>query len=180
MALIESRMMALGTKAPGFTLPSPVEGKDYSLAELKGEKGTLVMFICNHCPYVIHIETRLIELGKHFENSGISIVAISANDAGSHPQDGPEQMAEKNYPFPYLYDQSQQVAQAYGAECTPDFFLFDADLACAYRGQFDSSRPGNDVPVTGEDLASAIDALVNGTAIDTVQKPSIGCNIKWR
>ncbi|MEH6626003.1 MAG: thioredoxin family protein [Motiliproteus sp.] len=180
MALIESRMMPLGTKAPNFTLPAPDDGREYSLDSLRGKKGTLVMFICNHCPYVKHIESKLVDLGGRFQNTGVSIVAISANDADTHPQDGPEQMAAKNYPFPYLYDQSQQVAKTYGAECTPDFFLFGADLGCVYRGQFDSSRPGNDIPVSGDDLVAAMDALLNQTAVSSDQKPSIGCNIKWR
>ncbi len=180
MALIESRMMALGTKAPDFVLPAPADGVEHSLQQLRGQQGTLVMFICNHCPYVIHIESKLVELGQRFKDSGISIVAISANDAETHPQDGPEQMAKKNYPFPYLYDQSQQVAQAYGAECTPDFFLFDAALGCVYRGQFDDSRPGNNIPVSGDDLAAAMEALANNAEIASQQKPSIGCNIKWR
>ncbi len=180
MALIESRMMPLGTRAPSFTLPAPSDGREYSLDRLRGEKGTLVMFICNHCPYVIHIEAKLVELAQRFENSGVSVIAISANDVATHPQDGPEQMAVKNHPFPYLYDESQQVAKSYGAECTPDFFLFDADLGCVYRGQFDNSRPGSDVPVSGEDLLAAVEAQVKGTAVSVDQKPSIGCNIKWR
>ncbi|MCW8884719.1 MAG: thioredoxin family protein [Motiliproteus sp.] len=180
MALIESRMMPLGTQAPAFSLPNPADGKDYCLEHLRGSRGTLVMFICNHCPYVKHMESALIAMGEQYHGADINIVAISANDAETHPQDGPEAMAGKGYPFPYLYDESQQVAKAYGAECTPDFFLFDADLQCVYRGQFDSSRPGNNIPVSGEDLLSAMDALQNGGVVSEIQKPSIGCNIKWK
>ena len=180
MALIESNMMALGTVAPDFSLPDPKKGEVRSLQSLKGDKGTLVMFICNHCPYVKHMETALSDLGLQYESSGINIVAISANDAETYPQDGPEQMALKAYPFPYLFDESQKVARDYGAECTPDFFLFDANLECVYRGQFDSSRPGNGLPVTGEDLKAAFEALLSGDSISDVQIPSIGCNIKWR
>ena len=180
MALIESRMMPLGTQAPAFSLPNPADGQTYRLEQLRGSQGTLVMFICNHCPYVKHLEAALMDLGQDFSDSGINLVAISANDVKTHPQDGPELMAKKGYPFPYLYDESQQVAKAYGAECTPDFFLFDGDLLCVYRGQFDGSRPGNDVPVSGEDLRSAMDALLVGESINEQQKPSIGCNIKWK
>ncbi len=180
MALIESSMMPLGTSAPDFKLPEPRSGQTLSLEQLRGEKGTLVMFICNHCPYVLHLEEALLELGEHYRETGIGMVAISANDALSYPQDGPDRMAEKHWPFPYLYDESQQVARSYGAECTPDFFLFDAGLRCVYRGQFDDSRPGNDQPVTGRDLKQAIEALLAGLPAEPDQKPSIGCNIKWR
>ena len=138
------------------------------------------MFICNHCPYVIHIEQALVALGKEFHGTDLGIVAISANDVTDYPQDGPQHMAQKNYVFPYLYDQKQDVARAYHAECTPDFFLFDGNLQCVYRGQFDDSRPGNGKPVTGSDLRDAMTGLLKGMPISLEQKPSIGCNIKWR
>lgn len=180
MSLTPSAMVELGFSAPDFTLPDVFSGTDKSLAEVAGSKGLLVMFICNHCPYVIHIEQALIALGKEFHGTDLGIVAISANDVTDYPQDGPQFMADKSYAFPYLYDQEQTVAQAYQAECTPDFFLFDGDLHCVYRGQFDDSRPGNGKPVTGNDLRDAMAALLKGTPISAEQRPSIGCNIKWR
>ncbi|WP_207063539.1 thioredoxin family protein [Motiliproteus sp. SC1-56] len=180
MALTESSMMTLGTVAPDFALNDPRDGKRYALEELMGERGTLVMFICNHCPFVKHVESALVRLGEDYRRSGIALVAISANDADAYPEDSPEMMAQKRYPFPYLYDADQQVARAYGAACTPDFFLFDSELRCVYRGQFDSARPGNDAPVTGADLRRALEALRHGEPVDKNQKPSIGCNIKWK
>lgn len=180
MALIESTMMPLGTPAPAFTLPEPSSGKDYHMQDLLKVKGLLVMFICNHCPYVKHIDYGLQALGEDYANAEIGIVAINANDAENYPQDAPERMAEKQYPFPYLYDQTQQVAKAYGAVCTPEFFLFDGELRCVYRGQFDFSRPGNPFPVTGDHVRTAMDALLRGQPVTTEQHPSIGCNIKWR
>lgn len=180
MALTPSKMMPLGTKAPDFKLFDTSSQTELSLAQLRGEKGTLVMFICNHCPFVKHIESGLRKLGEDYRDSGVSLVAISSNDIVSQPADAPDKMAEKNYVFPYLYDETQQAAEAYGAACTPDFFLFDDKLLCVYRGQFDSSRPSNEIPVTGSDLRSAINALINGTTVPGDQKPSIGCNIKWK
>ena len=180
MALTPSNMVELGFSAPEFTLPDVFSGTDKSLQDLAGTKGLLVMFICNHCPYVVHIEEALQALGKEFHGTDLGIVAISANDAGQYPQDGPEAMAQKHYSFPYLYDASQEVAKAYEAACTPDFFLFDGDLKCVYRGQFDGSRPGNNKPVTGEDLRKAMTDLLKGDAISSDQKASMGCNIKWR
>lgn len=184
MALTPSTMMPLGTQAPDFTLPDAVSGADKSLADVAGNKGTLVMFICNHCPFVQHVENELVALANDFISQGISVVAINSNDVVQYPQDGPEAMAarakEKAYPFSYLFDDSQAVAKAYDAACTPDFFLFDGDLACVYRGQLDSSRPGNQIPVTGSDLRAAISALLAGEAISSEQKPSAGCNIKWK
>ncbi|UTW46098.1 thioredoxin family protein [bacterium SCSIO 12696] len=180
MALTPSNMLPLGTPAPEFTLPAPKTGKLHSLQQVAGDKGTLILFICNHCPFVIHIEQQLQQLGLDYQNSGIGIAAISSNDADSYPQDGPEKIAQKNTPFPYLYDQSQQVASAYDATCTPDFFLFDADLTLVYRGQLDDSRPGNNIPVTGSDLRAAMDALLTRQPVNPRQHPSIGCNIKWR
>ena len=184
MVLTPSRMMPLGTQAPDFTLPDMLSGQDVSLESVRGEVATLVMFICNHCPYVKHIEAELVRLGQDYAGPGVGVVAISANDAESYPDDGPERMAEigrqLGYEFPYLYDQSQQVARAYGAECTPDFFIFDAELKCVYRGQLDDSRPGNGEPVSGRDIRAALDALIAGEAVSGEQKPSVGCNIKWK
>ena len=184
MALTPSSMMPLGTTAPDFSLPDTISGKTLSLQQLKGAKGTLVMFICNHCPYVKHIKDALGKLGKDYQDSGLSIIAINANDAQNYPDDAPEQMtvfAQQNgLVFPYLYDESQRVAKAYAAACTPDFFLFDAQLQCVYRGQFDDSRPGNNVPVSGKDLRAAMDNLLAGKAIASKQTPSMGCNIKWK
>ncbi len=184
MVLTPSRMMPLGTQAPDFTLPDTLSGQDVSLESVRGEVATLVMFICNHCPYVKHIEAELVRLGQDYAGPGVGVVAISANDAESYPDDGPERMAEigrqLGYEFPYLYDQSQQVARAYGAECTPDFFIFDAGLKCVYRGQLDDSRPGNGEPVSGRDIRAALDALIAGEAVSGEQKPSVGCNIKWK
>ena len=184
MALTPSTMMPLGTTAPDFTLPDTISGKRISLQNTKGAKGTLVMFICNHCPYVKHIKDALSKLGKDYAQSGISIIAINANDAQNYPDDAPDKMTafakQNSFVFPYLYDESQNVAKAYGAACTPDLFLFDGNLKCVYRGQFDDSRPGNNIPVTGNDLRAAIDNLLAGKAINSKQTPSMGCNIKWK
>lgn len=184
MALTPSTMMPLGNTAPDFSLPDTISGKTLSLQQLKGTKGTLVMFICNHCPYVKHIKDALAKLGKDYQDSGISIIAINANDAVNYPDDAPDKMTafakQNGFVFPYLYDESQAVAKAYAAACTPDLFLFDASLKCVYRGQFDDSRPGNDIPVTGKDLRAAMDAVLAGKTVDAKQTPSIGCNIKWK
>jgi len=184
MALTPSTMMPLGTQAPDFTLPDTISGKTLGLQQLKGKKGTLVMFICNHCPYVKHIKDALAKLGKDYKDSGISIIAINSNDAVKYPDDAPDNMTlfskQNGFVFPYLYDESQSVAKSYGGACTPDLFLFDGNLKCVYRGQFDDSRPGNNIPVTGKDLRAAMDQLIAGKAIDAKQTPSIGCNIKWK
>lgn len=180
MPLTESKMVGLGTPAPTFSLIDVNSGEPSSLDALKGAKGTLVMFICNHCPYVRYIEQGIRELARDYEGRGIAIIAICANDAGKYPDDAPEKMREKGYPFPYLHDTGQDVARAYGAECTPDFFLFDDVVRLVYRGRFDSARPGNGEPVTGADLRAALDRLLAGETIPTEQKPSMGCNIKWR
>ncbi|MCG8311285.1 MAG: thioredoxin family protein [Cytophagales bacterium] len=184
MAATPSTMMPLGTIAPDFTLPDTVSGKMRSLSELKGKRATLVMFICNHCPYVLHINDELVRIARDYQPKGVSMIAISSNDVVNYPEDRPElmkEMAEKTgYTFPYLYDESQDVARAYDAACTPDLFLFDADLKCVYRGQLDNSRPKNDIPVTGKDLRMALEALLNGREISRDQIPSIGCNIKWK
>jgi peroxiredoxin len=184
MALTPSTMMPLGTPAPDFTLPDTVSGKTLSLQALKGKRGTLVMFICNHCPYVKHLQEALGQLGKDYKNSGVNIIAVCSNDAENYPDDAPDKMtqfaARNQFVFPYLHDESQRVAKAYGAACTPDFFLFDDQLRCVYRGQFDDARPGNDVPVSGKDLRQAMDCLIAGRAVAEDQQPSMGCNIKWK
>ena len=184
MPLLESNMLPLGTKAPAFELLDTVSGQMLSLAQIsQGAKASLVMFICNHCPYVIYLNEALVALAKDYQNKGLAVVAISSNDVSRYPQDGPEAMREQaqrlNYPFPYLYDASQQVARAYDAACTPDFYLFDQALHLVYRGRFDASRPGNDLPITGADLRGAIEAVLEGRAVSTQQYPSAGCSIKW-
>jgi peroxiredoxin len=183
MVRTPSTMLPLGTAAPDFSLPN-LDGRLMSLADVAGEKGTVVMFICNHCPFVKHVADQLATLGRDYLPRGVGVVAISSNDVSTHPADSPEQMVheaeERGYLFPYLYDETQEVAKAYHAACTPDFYLFDADRALVYRGQLDSSRPGSDVPVTGRDLRAAIDALLAGQPPVAEQIPSLGCNIKWK
>jgi peroxiredoxin len=177
-------MLALGTKAPDFKLLDTVSDKQLSLGVTKGEKGTLVMFICNHCPFVIHVNSEISKLALEYQKKGIAFIAISSNDVDNYPQDAPHLMTKvakaEGYSFPYLYDKTQEVAKAYDAACTPDFYLFDNDLGLVYRGQLDDSRPGNGIPVTGTDLRNAMDSLLEGKPISELQKPSIGCNIKWR
>lgn len=184
MALTPSNMLPLGTKAPHFKLIDTKDNVVKSLEALKGEKGTLIMFICNHCPFVIHVNEELVQLANDYKAKGINCIAISSNDVENYPQDAPDKMTQVakklNYPFPYLYDKTQEIAKAYDAACTPDFFLFNNQLALVYTGQLDDSRPGNNVPVTGKDLRAAINALVNNQAINPNQKPSMGCNIKWK
>ena len=184
MALTESNMLSLGTQAPDFTLPDTVSGKTVSLSDIRPDKAIVVMFLCNHCPYVIHINPGIVRLAKEYQEKGVSFVAISSNDVNKYPQDGPEEMkkhaARVGYPFPYLYDESQDVARAYDAACTPDFYVFDGQLRLAYRGRLDGSRPGNNTPLTGEDLRSALDALLAGKPAPDKQYPSAGCNIKWK
>lgn len=184
MSLTPSNMMPLGTTAPDFSLPDTVSGKTLSLSEMKSDRGNVIMFICNHCPYVKHINEQLVDLATEYEVRGIKFIAISANDAENYPDDSPEKMKQvaetEHYPFPYLYDESQQVAKAYDAACTPDFFVFDGDLKCVYRGRFDESSPGNGKPVTGNDLRQALDALLVGDEPVADQQPSVGCNIKWK
>ncbi|WP_282161320.1 thioredoxin family protein [Ulvibacterium marinum] len=183
MARTPSNMLPLGTTAPEFSLTDTVTGKDLSLQDLKGDKGTVIMFICNHCPFVKHVNPEISKLGREYQKNGISFIAISSNDVQNYPQDAPDLMKEtaqqEGYSFPYLYDKTQEIAKAYDAACTPDFYLFDGTLKLVYRGQLDDSRPGNGIPVTGKDLRSAMDAVLEGEKIDTFQKPSIGCNIKW-
>ncbi|MCB1825950.1 MAG: thioredoxin family protein, partial [Candidatus Competibacteraceae bacterium] len=164
--------------------PEPMTGKTVSLGDFQDAPALLVMVICNHCPFVKHIRQGLIQFARDYRSKGVAIVAISANDAANYPDDSPAKMAGEaktfGYPFPYLYDENQAVAKAYHAACTPDFFLFDATRKLAYRGQFDGSRPGNEVPVTGSDLRAAADALLAGQPVPSAQRPSIGCNIKWK
>ncbi len=178
-------MPPLGFIAPDFQLPEPAaDSLLRSRDDCCGEHGLLVMFICNHCPFVLHIEDELLTFGRDYAPHGLGIVAINANDVENYPDDAPERMAERcherGYPFPYLYDESQQVARAYQATCTPDLFLCNSDLRCVYRGRFDASRPGNDEAVSGADLRAATDQLLAGKAVSTTQLPSIGCNIKWK
>lgn len=184
MAQTPSNMMPLGTQAPEFTLPDAVSGRSLSLQELKGENATVIMFICNHCPFVKHIESELVKLGQVYPAKGVGIVAISANDIENYPEDSPEKMKQLaetlGYNFPYLYDESQAVAKSYDAACTPDFYIFNELLECVYRGQLDDSRPGNNIPVTGIDLRKALDSLLSDKKISPDQKPSVGCNIKWK
>lgn len=184
MARTESKMLPLGTKAPNFKLIDTIDNKLKTLQELKGIKGTLIMFICNHCPFVIHVNAQLAQLAKDFVSRGINCIAISSNDVENYPQDAPDLMKQNaldnGFIFPYLYDQTQEVAKAYDAACTPDFFLFDEDLKLVYTGQLDDSRPGNNIPVTGKDLRTAMTALIENEKIDQNQKPSMGCSIKWK
>lgn len=184
MVLTPSNMLPLGTVAPDFTLPDTVSGKDMSLADVASEKATLIMFICNHCPYVKHVNAELSRLANEYQAKGVSFVAISPNDVDNYPDDAPELMkqlaADEGFDFPYLYDESQQVAKAYQAACTPDFYLFDGGLKLAYRGRLDASTPGNGEPVTGQDIRAALDAVLVGQMPDSDQVPSMGCNIKWK
>jgi peroxiredoxin len=183
MSLTPSTMLALGTEAPGFSLPTP-EGDMYSLKNQVIDKGLLVIFMCNHCPYVLHIRVRLVDRIRAYQEKGITVVAINSNDFSAYPDDSPEKMrqAAKEYAFsfPYLVDEQQETAQAYHAACTPDFFLFDRDKKLVYRGQFDGARPGNTVEITGADLSDAVDRLLLGKSISSEQRPSMGCNIKWK
>jgi peroxiredoxin len=184
MVLTPSTMLRLGTPAPDFALPDVVSGKTVSLGSFAGKKGLLVMFICRHCPYVQHIKTELGRLAKDYAGKDVALVAISSNDATNYPDDSPASLKEfaqqEKYPFPFCYDESQAVAKAYTAACTPDFFLFDKGRKLVYRGQLDESRPGNGKPLTGKDLRSALDALLADRPIGPDQKPSVGCNIKWK
>ena len=184
MALTPSNPFPINTKAPNFALPDSVSDKRLSLEELKGVKGTVIFFICNHCPFVLHVNEELVNLANDFNQKGISFIAISSNNVAAYPQDAPKYMKtvakELNYPFPYLYDESQEVAKAYDASCTPDFYVFDKDLESTYHGQLDDSRPANGTPVTGKDLRKAIDALLGGNKPIEKQLPSVGCGIKWK
>ncbi len=183
MVMTASTMLPLGTEAPGFTLPD-TEGNLVSLSDFEEAKALVVVFMCNHCPFVKHVIDGLVKLAKAYQPRGVAFVGINANDVNEFPEDRPEKMAEfaraKGIPFPYLYDETQEVAKQYHAACTPDFFVFDEDRRLVYRGQMDDSRPGSTVPVTGADLRVALDAVLEGEAVPEKQKPSMGCNIKWK
>lgn len=185
MSATPSNMLPLGTLAPDFELADTISGSTLNLSSLQGDEGTLILFICNHCPYVIHIKQQLIDIANHYASKGISTIAISSNDVENHPQDAPDKMTalmqDWGNPFAaYLYDESQAVAKAYQAACTPDIYLFDKDLACVYRGRLDAATPKNDEPLTGSDLRSALECLLAGSPISETQIPSMGCNIKWK
>lgn len=184
MARTESNMLELGTKAPDFQLPDVTSGRTVRMHDFRGKDGLLVMFICRHCPFVKHVQRELAQIGRDYAGKSLGIVAISSNDAETYPDDKPESLREQalqlGFTFPYCYDESQDVARAYQAACTPDFFLFDGSRTLVYRGQLDDSRPNSAVPVTGRDLRAAIDAVLSHRPVDAQQKPSVGCNIKWR
>lgn len=177
-------MLPLGTKAPDFTLYDTVSEKILRLDTLKSDKATVIFFICNHCPFVQHINAALVALANDYQKKDVQFIAINSNDIEKYPEDSPERMQETarklNYPFPYLFDATQEIAKAYQAACTPDFYIFDKELICVYRGQLDDSRPGNDIPVTGKDIREALDCILADISVSSVQKPSIGCNIKWK
>jgi peroxiredoxin len=184
MAFTESNMLPLGTKAPEFTLFDTVSGRNLSLSEIQSDKATVIMFLCNHCPYVLHVNKGIVALARDYQAKGVAFIGISANDVENYPADAPELMTQQaqteGYTFPYLYDETQAVAQAYDAACTPDFYIFDGDMRLAYRGRLDASRPKNDIPVTGQDLRVALDAILRGGKVAETQYPSGGCNIKWK
>src|SRR5688500_2871301 len=184
MAFTESNMLPLGSVAPPFALPDTISGKTIRLEDIASDIATVVMFICNHCPYVLHVNDEIVRLANDYISQGISFVAISSNDVNNYPEDGPDKMkqvAEKlKYPFPYLYDESQNVARAFDAACTPDFYVFDGELKLVYRGRLDDSRPKSGTPLTGKDMRSALDAVLDGRPVDEKQYPSGGCNIKWK
>lgn len=185
MALTPSNMVALGTSAPSFRLPDPSQdNRLMSLDDFRGTPALLVMFICNHCPYVKHVADELARLGRDYQKKGVAVVAVNSNDAESYPDDSPKMMIRervaRGYSFPYLYDETQETARAYDAACTPDFYVFDRDRKLSYRGQLDDSRPGNGKPIDGSDLRAALDAVLEGRSVPGEQRPSIGCNIKWR
>lgn len=177
-------MLPLGTKAPDFSLMDIMTGKLMNLSQLKSDKATVIMFICNHCPFVKHVEHELVGLTKEYQAKGVAFIALVANDAENYPADAPDKIRANaqrlGYSFPYLYDETQKVAKLYDAACTPDFYIFDKDLLCVYRGQLDDSRPGNSIPVTGKDIRQALDNILSGKAASQEQKPSMGCNIKWK
>jgi peroxiredoxin len=184
MAMTPSNMIPLGTQAPDFELYDTKSHQLLNLQQLKGNDATVIMFICNHCPFVIHVNQALVNIANKYHKKGVAFIAISSNDAKNYPQDAPDKMsahAESNhYPFPYLYDETQEIARAYDAACTPDLYVFDAKLKLVYRGQLDDSRPGNGKPVDGKDLRHALDCILTQTVNTELQKPSIGCNIKWK
>lgn len=185
MAYTESNMLPLGTEAPDFVLPDTVSDRLVSLGELRGQSATVIMFLCNHCPYVLHVNAEIVRIVSDYSPKGVAFIGISSNDVASHPEDSPEKMKEQaasvGYTFPYLYDETQAVAKAYDAACTPDFYVFDANLKLVYRGQLDDSRPKrNPIPVSGADLRAALEAVLQGLPPASIQRPSGGCNIKWK
>lgn len=184
MARTPSNMLPLGTKAHEFALLDTVSGETKRLSDLQSDKATVIMFICNHCPFVKHVMDGVLQLANDYISKGVAFIAINSNDVEAYPDDSPEHMkelaAEKQFPFVYLFDETQEVARAYEAACTPDFYIFDGAMKLAYRGQLDDSRPGNDIPVTGSDMRAALDAILSGSEVSQQQKPSIGCNIKWK
>lgn len=184
MAETPSNMLPLGTKAPNFTLPDTLQNRIISLTDVKSNTATVIMFICNHCPYVKLIQDKIVDVAKSYQEKGVSFIAINSNNAEKYPADSPENMHKNaehlGFTFPYLFDESQEVARAYQAACTPDFYIFDGNLSCVYRGRFDEATPGNGKTVTGMDLTHALDALISGKKISEDQKPSVGCNIKWK
>jgi thiol-disulfide isomerase/thioredoxin len=184
MAATPSNMVPLGFEAPDFRLMDTISGRYLTLNDLASHKATVIMFICNHCPFVMHVNDQLVKLAKDYIPKEVSFIAISSNDVDNYPQDSPEKMRKKafelDYPFPYLYDETQEIAKAYDAACTPDFYIFNKDRKCVYRGQLDDSRPSNGKPTTGKDIREALDNLLAGKEINPVQIPSIGCNIKWK
>ena len=184
MVATPSTMLELGTEAPEFSLPDTISGETLSLAGLKSDQASVVMFLCNHCPFVKHVNPQLVQLANDYQPRGVSFVAISSNDVDNYPEDSPEKMKEYaarlGYPFPYLYDETQEVARAYRAACTPDFYIFDRELKLVYRGQLDDSRPNSGIPLTGADMRAALESILAGQPVDPEQKPSLGCNIKWK
>jgi len=184
MALTPSNMMPLATRAPSFQLPDTITGRDFSLDELKGKLATVIMFICNHCPYVKHVQEQQVTLANDYSATGVSFIAISSNDVDAYPEDSPEMMLKEakkwKYPFPYLYDETQMVARKYDVACTPDYYIFDKSLDLVYRGQLDDSRPGNGLPVSGSDIRQALDDIIKGNPVSDDQKPSVGCSMKWK
>ena len=184
MARVPSMMIPLNSRAPDFILPEVVNELIFSLQQMKGKTATVIVFICNHCPFVKNINPQLIQLAHDYANEGVHVIAISSNDVMQYPEDGPQNMKkiaqQLKYPFPYLFDETQEVAKAYNAACTPDFFIYDSNLLLTYRGQLDDSRPGNDIPVSGKDIRAALASMINGDPVTTNQKPGIGCSIKWK
>ncbi len=184
MAQTPSNMLPLGTVAPEFTLPNVVDNTSFHLTKMEDAQAYLVMFICNHCPFVVHVLDEIVSLTSEYKSKGVVSVAISSNDVTNYPDDDPGKMRalarENNFSFPYLYDESQEVAKSYQAACTPDFYVFNNQMECVYRGRMDESRPKNSIPVTGKDLRNALDAVISGQTVSSEQFPSIGCNIKWK
>ncbi|MDQ2993580.1 MAG: thioredoxin family protein [Pseudomonadota bacterium] len=184
MPATPSNMMPLGSIAPDFNLVDTLSDKNISLLNNRSDIATVIMFICNHCPYVKHVQHQLVQLARDYQSQGIQFIAISSNDAEHYPEDSPAKMKsigiDLGFTFPYCYDETQAIATAYRAACTPDFYIFDKDLVCVYRGQLDDSRPGNSIPVSGKDVRAALDAILAGHPVNSAQKPSVGCNIKWK